>query len=261
MLPIDKERVIEAWAKLLIASGEEEIAAVIIDSNFEYTVMSPNSLDKSYVNVNINLPPFGFHLVNDNEGIKNQVLETFHIASRNHLLTHQDYPYCWRRSKRDKIQLGLNLKEYDENWKEVIRDLIAHPKPRNQGIVSEAAFRKRERSLISYNEMKFASKSEIRIAQILEDKSILFFPLPLAVKYEKGNIYHDHREPDFLICDDGRWGILEVAYHPGRYEKDAEKEHWWNRSGVLCVKHYTAERCYKEPQIVVQEFLEYLSRF
>ena len=108
--------------------------------------------------------------------------------------------------------------------------------------------------------MKFASQSEIRIAQELEARRILFFPLPLAVRADTGDFYQDHREPDFLVCKDGVWGILEVSYHPDRYEKDSEKDSWFKKSGILCVQHYSAERCYNHFSDVVNEFLEILER-
>ena len=65
---------------------------------------------------------------------------------------------------------------------------------------------------------------------------------------------------DFLICNDGVWGILEVARHTDRYEKDAQKGAWFKKSGILCVEHYTAERCYSVSSEVVKEFLEILAK-
>ena len=56
----------------------------------------------------------------------------------------------------------------------------------------------------------------------------------------------DHREVDFLICQNGAWGILEVSYHPDRYERDAEKDVWFKQSGILCIQHYTSESCYTD---------------
>jgi hypothetical protein len=108
--------------------------------------------------------------------------------------------------------------------------------------------------------MKFASQSEIRIAQELECKSVLFFPLPLAVRNETGQCYKDHREVDFLVCVDGTFGILEVAYHPNRYEQDQEKDVWFKKSGILCIQHYTAEMCYNQSSAVVDEFLSILAQ-
>jgi hypothetical protein len=108
--------------------------------------------------------------------------------------------------------------------------------------------------------MKLASQSEIRIAQELESRKVLFFPLPLAVRAETGNFYEDPREVDFLICQDGTWGNLEVSFHPDRYEKDSEKDSWFKKSGILCIQHYSAERCYNSPSNVVEEFLAILAK-
>jgi hypothetical protein len=133
--------------------------------------------------------------------------------------------------------------------------MIVNAKDANQGIVTEKLFSRKKQQLYFYNEMKFGSQAEIRIAQEFERRKVLFFPLPLAVRAETGVLHKDHREVDFLICQDGVWGILEVAYHPDRYEKDSEKDTWFKKSGILCVQHYTAERCYDQPCGFVYCFL------
>lgn len=48
--------------------------------------------------------------------------------------------------------------------------------------------------------------------------------------------------------------------HPDRYEKDAEKDLWFKKSGILCIQHFTAERCYNESAKVVSEFLGVLAQ-
>ena len=48
--------------------------------------------------------------------------------------------------------------------------------------------------------------------------------------------------------------------HPDRYEKDSEKDYWLKKSGILCIQHYTAERCYNETAQVVDEFLSILKQ-
>lgn len=131
----------------------------------------------------------------------------------------------------------------------------------NQGRMSEKVFDRKAKQLIIYNEMKLASKAEYEIAKVLEDVGVLFFPLPLAVKRETGIPWQDHREPDFLVCLDGTWGILEVSFHSDRYEQDCEKTSWFQRAGILCVKCFTAERCHHEPKAVVDEFLTILSKY
>ncbi len=155
----------------------------------------------------------------------------------------------------------VKLIEVEQDWQNIVKNLIANAQNPNQGLISEKVASKNGKPINVYNEMKFASRSEIRIAQELETQKILFFPLPLGVRADTGNFYNDHREVDFLICQDGAWGILEVSYHPDRYEKDSEKDSWFKKSGILCIQHYSAERCYNFSKEVVEEFLTILARY
>ena len=139
--------------------------------------------------------------------------------------------------------------------------LITQFKGSNQGLVSELMAARDGRPVHTWNELKYASASEIRIAQELEKRKVLFFPLAVAVRAETGMNWQDHREVDFLICHKGAWGILEVSYHPDRYERDAEKDVWFKRSGILCIQHYTAERCYNDSKGVIDEFMEILRQY
>ncbi|MDZ4851109.1 MAG: hypothetical protein SGI77_17615 [Pirellulaceae bacterium] len=148
----------------------------------------------------------------------------------------------------------------DEKWESHIKTLIMQPKGSNQSLVSELLFSRDGRPLHVWNELRYASKSEIRIAQEFEKRRILFFPLTVAVRADTGENWNDHREIDFLVCENGKFGILEVAYHPDRYEKDSEKNLWFKRSGILCIENFTAERCYNDAEIVVEEFLAILKQ-
>ena len=142
----------------------------------------------------------------------------------------------------------------------LIKEQIVNAKDSNQGLISEKVFARKRKQVYQYNELKFASQSEIRIAQELEKRNALFFPLAVAVRNDTGNLFEDHREIDFLICQNGQWGILEVSYHPDRFEKDAEKDYWFKKSGILCIQHYTAERCYNQSGDVIDEFLDVLKK-
>jgi hypothetical protein len=154
----------------------------------------------------------------------------------------------------------MKLSEVDEDWRNMVREMILTFKGTNQALVSEIMAAKKGRPLLTYNELRYASKSEIKIAMELEARKVLFFPLAIAVRADTGEPWKDHREADFLICHDGVWGILEVSYHSDRYEKDSEKTVWFKRAGILCVEHRTAERCYEKPAEVVEEFLQILAR-
>jgi hypothetical protein len=84
--------------------------------------------------------------------------------------------------------------------------------------------------------MNFASQSEVRIAQEFEKRGILFFPLALGVRAHTSENWRDHKEADFLVCDDGVWGILEVSFHPNRFDTTRQngatiiRHTWWTTS-------------------------------
>jgi very-short-patch-repair endonuclease len=67
-----------------------------------------------------------------------------------------------------------------------------------------------------------------------------------------------NREPDFLVCADGHWGILEVdgdPWHPPeRAAQEHERDRLFRRQG-LKVERYSADRCFEAADAVVAEFL------
>ena len=241
------------WVQLLVEHDYREIAAIAIDIAvvilYDYV-----SLDMYYA------PPFGiafdipvsiYSAVTKDDHIKRVMEQSIAAVCRGHVFEDtEDIKYEYR----------VQPVEVEDDWQNVIRSLIATSGDPNQGVVTEKLSLKRKKQPHTYNEMKFGSRSEIRIAQEFESRGVLFFPLPLAVRAETGSFYKDHREPDFLVCEDGTWGILEVSYHPDRYEKDAEKDAWFKKSGILCIQHYSAERCYENPAQVVDEFLAILAK-
>lgn len=243
-------RLHRTWVQVLLEAGHRELAAAVLDADVTILVSGFNAYGLS-----IDLPPSAFPLVHGNPAIRDALTATLKTVAAG---------YVWDQNGNDvpdpEVEFRVKLLDPEAGWKAVARDLIVNYKDANQALVSEKVFKREGRTLYVYNEMKFASQSEIRIAQELENRKVLFFPLALAVRAETGNSYQDHREVDFLVCLDGTWGILEVSYHPDRFEKDAEKDSWFKKSGVLCVQHYTAERCYQRPGEVVSEFLDILAK-
>jgi hypothetical protein len=148
----------------------------------------------------------------------------------------------------------------DEAWNKEMKALLTQFKGSNQGLISELMAARRDgRPLHTYNGLKYASFSEICIARELGQRNILFFPLPVAVRGETGLRWQNQREVAFLICHNGAWGILEVEWH--RYEMDLDKDLWFNKSGILCIEHYTDEHCRKTPDQVVDQFLGVLKQY
>jgi len=271
-----EERIHRTWVQLLIDHNYKEAAAIAIDSELHVSHEEEHRLTDGghpedheawfwyeYVVVNISVPQAMHTFIKQTESIKTvlerglsaildqQVLRlTSQWGQRSFTIISSDLQFVYK----------IRLLDVEQNWKNIARRLIAESDLVNQGLITERVFNRNSKNPLEYNEMKFASQSEIRIAQELERRGILFFPLPLAVRHRTGNFYDDHREPDFLICENGVWGILEVAFHPDRYEKDSEKSAWFKEAGILCVEHYTAEKCYNHAGEVVTQFLSILAK-
>ena len=267
------ERILRTWLEYLIQNGHKEIAALLVESELQivYKKWAGGASPKS---INIDLPTDSYAYFADDKTSWDVAIDHLGTLLQGHLVDEEagDSDYFivtnweiapWEIEKYGvQVVKRIKLSDNDPDWKNVIRELIAASKNPNQGVVTEKVFTRRGESPILYNEMKFGSQSEVRIAQELERRGVLFFPLPLAIKHDTGEFYKDHKEPDFLICHNGRWGILEVAHHrgEGRYEKDKEKDAWFKKEGILCVEHYPSETCYRNSKTVVDEFLEILAK-
>ncbi len=101
--------------------------------------------------------------------------------------------------------------------------------------------------------LRFRSKSEIRIYEALKKQAVLFFANATAVLGGKDL----KREPDFLVCQEGKWGILEVMgemYHPSAI-RDHERGRLFKDYGLLFIEFYSARQCYNDPEGTVADFL------
>jgi hypothetical protein len=120
--------------------------------------------------------------------------------------------------------------------------------------------------MIEHDRLFFRSKTEIRVYEALKKRNVLFFVNATAVLGgkidDKGNVLL--REPDFLVCCEGRWGILEPggdgAHTPQNAPRDHDRLRMFNDYGVTFHQFYPASRCYEAPEDVVNDFLARLAR-
>jgi hypothetical protein len=114
-------------------------------------------------------------------------------------------------------------------------------------------------SLIEHDQLRFRSEVETIIYNELKKRDLLFFPNAAAVL---GGEKCEKREPDFLICHKGKWGILEVM--GDTYHKNAAKDHdrarLFKKHGVLCMEFFTANECKWSAAKVVDKFLSILAQ-
>jgi hypothetical protein len=113
-----------------------------------------------------------------------------------------------------------------------------------------------------WNNLRFRSESEVRIAQALDRAGVLFLPNCKArLGSPKGR---RNREADFLVCYEGKWGILEVdgePFHPpSRTAEDHERDRLFHDHGILVVQHFDASECFENPDGIVGRFLGILKK-
>jgi uncharacterized protein YjbI with pentapeptide repeats len=119
----------------------------------------------------------------------------------------------------------------------------------NQGV------QRSDSTIHTWERLRFRSKTEIKIAEALDRTGVLFLPNSLArLTTAKGR---ENKEADFLICYNGKWGVLEVdgPFHTAeRRVEEQERERIFKKNGIKVVERFDSERCYNNPDEVVQEF-------
>lgn len=134
-------------------------------------------------------------------------------------------------------------------------DAIANGAVSNQGIPFYP-----NSPIYTWETFRFRSKSEIKIAEALDRVKVLFLPNCLT------RLNHPHKfggrgnlEPDFLVCHQGKWGILEVDgpwHKPQRRVDEQERERLFQLHGIRVIQRFDSSKCESEPDSIVKKFLE-----
>jgi hypothetical protein len=142
----------------------------------------------------------------------------------------------------------------NDQWRHELLALLRGDTVTNQGLHFTS-----NRPILTWNNLRFRSQTEIRIAQELDRRRVLFLPNCLA---RLGLRERQNREADFLICAEGKWGILEVdgdlAHPPTRTADDHERDRLFQAHGILLAQHFAASECWQNADRVVTKFLALL---
>lgn len=147
----------------------------------------------------------------------------------------------------DSLTSRVEFADFNSDWREKFLDIIQGKAALNQCKPIQ------DKPRYTWEYLFFRSTYEIAIAKALSEYNILFLPNCMARFSKEGQ----NREADFLICCDGKWGILEVdgeTYHTNA-ARDHDRDRLFQSHGIRVVQHYTAKRCTENPRGVVQEFL------
>ncbi len=151
-----------------------------------------------------------------------------------------------------RLTAHAELVEIDPDWRTELLE-IARGRGHSQSGRSQS-------TVLSWMNLNFRSKSEVRIAQALDNVGVLFMP-NCAARVTTGD-GRRNREADFLVCSDGKWGILEVdgePFHPpSRTVHDHERDRLFKAHGIRLIEHFDSSECFQHPEIVVRKFLNLL---
>src|SRR5262249_11934588 len=151
------------------------------------------------------------------------------------------------------IDYRAQLVELDEDWRNELLQIARGKAVHNQAVEAER--------VLTWNNHRFRSQAEVRLANALEKAKVLFFP---NCKARLGISKRENREPDFLVCHQGKSGILEVdgePFHPpARTVDDHERDRLFLAHGIKLVQHFDAGECFENAEGVVKKFLYLLGQ-
>lgn len=151
------------------------------------------------------------------------------------------------------LQVRAQLIDVDPNWREELREAAVGRGAHNQGVEIP------DRKTITWKNLRFRSESERRIAVALDTARVLYLPNCLARLSTDDD--RMTREADFLVCHEGKWGVLEVdgPFHP-RAVLDHERDRLFQQHGIRVTQRFDWQDCLNDAPGVVHRFLILLKK-
>jgi hypothetical protein len=236
---IDVEQVIASAIHFLTEGNETEFAASLLSCNIEMEEWSRNDVYFT-VNVVIQAPRSSYDFLSTDEHYS-RIREVI-SAVLPHTYVIND------------LFIGAARITVDEGWRKEALALLERTTIHNQAASAPAPR--------IWKNLRFRSEAEVRVAAALDAVGVLFLPNCLArlgLQDQRLN-----READFLVCHNGKWGILEVdgePFHPPqRATQDHARDLLFQNHGILIVHHADATECYENAPQVVERFLRLLEK-
>jgi hypothetical protein len=241
----------------LIDEGEQEAAKLLLECSVRYTdddrlayitFIVPRGIYEclSPLTESFNDPIFGYFRRSNPEQLitlprKSQIAHA--IATAFDAFT--DYPI--------KFSLRRSLLQINEKWKDEFHAILEGTDIHNQGVQFSE-----DQPVHIWKNLRFRSQTEIRIAEALDRAGVLFLP---NCRARLGFKTRENREADFLVCCDGKWGILEIdsdRFHQSAAD-DHERDRLFKAHGISAIEHFDQGECWENADGVVKKFL-YLLR-
>jgi hypothetical protein len=230
---------------LVSNTRKNEVKQAILNSELIITY-----LDSEKIKMELIIPPDFFYSINneDKEIIQNKIIEFLESLS----ILEKGMDLSW------ELKITTKLVTFDENFKEKLFKELLQSREKRENINNQAGINNN----FSYTEenLKFRSKTEIKVFKELKKRAILFMPLPVLVFKDR------KKEADFVIIEPvtGKVGILEIngdEYHtPETSAKDHERARLIKKYGIKVVEIFDATQCYNNPEKVIDVFIEILKK-
>ena len=153
------------------------------------------------------------------------------------------------------LDVKLRLQDARHDWRNEAVNYLEKRGISNQGE------KIKETEPIKWEYLNFRSPPEVSIAQELKKQNIMFLPNCAGLFSDGKEMLK--REPDFLICNKGKWGILEVdgsTYHPSA-AKDHAQDRIYKLNNIKVVERFPAmEALEGRAANIVKNFLEVLDK-
>lgn len=237
---IDGEQLLASAVQYLIEGHETDTAELLLFCTVEEIGVyrySYGSSESTQVDLSLRGPRAACDAIDDSySSVSSQVSKAFSAV----------LPFGVYLSN---IATRANVYAPDASWRHDLLELI-----KGRGVTNQASGAESTRL---WQGFKFRSATEIKMAEALDRAGVLFFPLPKA-RVAPADNRRMNVEPDFVICDEGRWGVLEVdgePFHPPqRSAIEHDRDRIFKRHGVGFVERFDAKRCYEQPDKTVEEF-------
>lgn len=242
--PVDEDRFLASMARFMIEGDEREEARLLLACELEAWEDSAVIKGMGFAPtlfLRLSGPRRAYDLLSDNSTM---AFEAF-FGAANAL---RPAAFAAVRVLASASMVGLE----SADWRNELLAVLDGRSVDNQAIGFKATK--------SYEGLRFRSESEVRVAQALDRAGVLYLPNCKARVGSKDR--RRNSEADFLVCADGKWGVLEVdggQWHPPkRAAQDHQRDRPFKHHGAVVVERYDAGECFENPDGVVREFLRLL---
>ncbi len=224
-----EERIHASAVQFLIQENEKDAAIAFLACTFELTTWDSEYEHTTY-NALLRGPRWVYDVICDENHSTTLAIE----KALNAVMP-------WDCSVK-RILVRANFVDIEPGWKGQMLDIALGKVAHNQGIEIK------NQAMIIWQNLRFRSESEKRLAEALDRAGVLFIPNCFArLTTAEGR---KNKEPDFVVCHKGRWGIIEVdgePFHPpSRTVDDHKRDRDFRKYGIQVVEHFDARECYQQ---------------